>query len=259
MTPVRAIVRRARIALTRLLQAREGPFRGEYSSFASAQAAIEPGRRAGYDHAEAAEIYRHEMRLIRTSDYAVMYWLEKMLCPKLRVFDWGGNLGHSYYVYRSYLPFPSDLTWTICDVPEIVRTGRQIASEAGDAPGLVFTERPSDCDGCDVLILNGALQFLPVSLESVLAGLQLKPKHVFINRIPVHKTRSYYTLQDVGPVVCPYQIFGEAMLLESLRNLGYELRDRWPCEGKSVHIAFRPSATVEAFSGFYFEAKPALD
>lgn len=255
---MRAILQRARIALTRFLQARDGPFRGVYSSFASAQAAIKSGRRAGYDHAEAAEIYRHEMLRVRTSDYAIMYWLEKILLPNVRIFDWGGNLGHSYYVYRSYLTYPHDLTWTICDVPEIVRSGRQLALDAGDAPGLVFTERPSDCEGCDVLLFNGSLQFIPISLESFLAGLRVKPKHIFINRIPVHETRTYFTLQDVGPVVCPYQIFGEAMLLEMLQRRGYELRDRWPCEGKSVHIAFQPSATVGAFSGFYFQLNPKL-
>ena len=255
---MKAILHRARIALTRFLQSREGPFRGEFSTFASAQAAIKSGRRVGYDHVESAEIYRHEMLRVRTSDYAVMYWLEKILFPNVRVFDWGGNLGHSYYVYRSYLTFPHDLTWTICDVPEIVRSGRRLASEAGEAAGLIFTERPSDCDGSDVLLFNGSLQFIPISLDSFLVGLRVKPKHVFINRVPVHDTRSYFTLQDVGPVVCPYQIFGEPMLLETLQRQGYELRDRWPCEGKSVHIAFRPSATVEAFSGFYFRLMPTL-
>lgn len=254
---MRTILHRAKIALTRFLQACEGPFRGEFSDFESAQAAIKPGRRAGYDHAEAAEIYRHEMQLIRTSDYAIMYWLEKILFANVRVFDWGGNLGHSYYVYRSYLTYPRSLTWTICEVPEIVAVGRKLALEAADAPGLVFTAKPEECDGHDILLFNGSLQYLPISLGSFLERLHAKPNHIFINRVPVHKTKDYFTLQDIGPAVCPYQIFSEAQLVGMLQRQGYELRDRWPCEGKAVRIPFNPNATVEKYSGYYFTFNPA--
>lgn len=199
------------------------------------------------------------MRLVRTSDYAVIYWLEKMLFPNVRIFDWGGNLGHSYYVYRSYVTFPPDLTWTICEVPEIVQAGRRLAKEAADAPGLDFTAKPDDCDGYDVLLFNGSLQYMPISLEPFLARLGAKPKHIFINRVPVHETKNYFTLQDIGPAVCPYQIFAEAELIGMLERQGYTLKDRWPCEGKAVHIPFRPNATVDEYSGYYFTRNSAID
>ena len=249
---IRAVLRRAKIAITRHLQALDGPYRGVYASFDAARAAAPPGTPIGYDIREAAEIYRHEVRNVRTSDYPVIYWLEKAFPSITRVFDWGGNLGHSFYAYRPYLAYPSELRWTICDVPEVVRAGARLAIE-WNANGLTFTERPEACDGADVLLLNGSLQYIPTSLETFLATLDAPPKHVFVNRIPVHRERGFYTLQNIGPTVCPYRVFRESALLDGLRRCGYVVRDRWPCEGKSVRIPWHPGATVEAYTGLYLE------
>lgn len=253
VTVVKSAARAGQRSLLELLQAREGPNRGSYATEAEALAATRArGRRIGYDHPEAAQIYLHEIAFMRTSDYPVVFWLEKKLRSGFRVFDWGGNIGHSFHAYRQYLSYPPDMTWTICDVAAITQMGAELARRS-DAPQLAFTTDPHDCEGSDVLLVSGALQFIPLSLESLLGSLRIKPSVIIINRTPVHPTRSYYTLQDIGPAVCPYQVFSESELLANLAAFGYVLRDRWPCEGKALRIPFRPRDTIERYSGFFFE------
>lgn len=234
------------------LQARRLPYRGVYATFEDAAAAVRSGKRVGYDHAEAAELYLHDVRKMRTSDYPVIYWLEKRWRSGSRVFDWGGNLGHSYYTYQEYLRYPENLTWTICDVPEITRAGQRLAERSG-ATALSFTNEPESCEGCDVMLISGALQYIPRSLESLLRAIRVKPRTLFINRTPVHPERSFFTLQNIGPVVCPYQVFAEPALIAMLKSAGYTLRDRWTCHGTTLRIPFHPRYSVETYSGFYFE------
>ena len=37
-------------------------------------------------------------------------------------------MGVSYYAYQPYLTYPQGMTWQVCDVPAVVRTGRELAS-----------------------------------------------------------------------------------------------------------------------------------
>ena len=251
---LKTLVRTALSPLDEYLRARRLGYHGVYATFEDAEAAVPPGQLVGYDNTEVADLYLHDFRKMRTSDYPVIYWLEKRWRQGSRVFDWGGNLGHAFYSYRDYLTCPENLTWTICDVPEITRAAQRLAERTGET-ALSFTNDPESCEGCDVMLISGALQYIPRSLESLLRTIRLKPQTLFINRIPLHPERSFFTLQTIGPVVCPYQVFAEQPFLTMMQSAGYALRDRWPCEGKILRIPFHPKNSVEAYTGFYFERK----
>lgn len=245
----------ARSALTpfyEYMRSRHLGYNGVYATFEDAAAAVPSGQLVGYDNTEVADLYLHDFRKMRTSDYPVIYWLEKKLRAGLRVFDWGGNLGHAFYSYRDYLTYPENLTWTICDVPEVTRAGQRLAERTGET-ALSFTNDPENCEGCDILLISGALQYIPRSLHSLLRAVRVKPQTLFINRIPLHPKRGFFTLQTIGPVVCPYQVFAKPQFLAMMQSAGYTLRDRWPCEGKTLRIPFYPKNSVEAYTGFYFE------
>lgn len=237
-----------------LIQAMVLPFQGEYATFEDAKKAAPQVRKIGYNNPEAAEMYLPDLRTIWPSDYPLIYWLEKALQPGSHLFDWGGNIGLSYYAFQRYITYPSDLDWLICDVPEVTRAGKGIAKR-NNASGLRFTNQLEDCDGCDIFIASGALQYINTSLGSLLAGLRKRPGHVFINRTPVHQTRGFYTLQDIGPVICPYQIFAEGDFVNSIQSAGYELRDRWSAAELTMRISFHPEDTVKSYSGFYFKLR----
>jgi hypothetical protein len=56
-------------------------YRGAYATFAEAEASIPPGEAVGYDHAALAGMYRDRMSKACQSDYAVLYWLRRILEP----------------------------------------------------------------------------------------------------------------------------------------------------------------------------------
>jgi putative methyltransferase (TIGR04325 family) len=230
-------------------------YRGKYATFEDAEKAAPRSRKLSYDNAEAANLFLDDVRLqrIKPSDYPTIYWLEKTLKPGSRVFDWGGNIGRSFYPYQRYIDYPDDLEWIVCDVPAVTRAGAELARR-NNTTALKFTERPEECDGCDILIAFGSLQFINTPLDRLLSGLRNRPKHLLINRTPVHTTRSFYTLQDIGPAVCAYHVFSEAELIKPLEACGYQLQDRWACHGSTVRIRFHPDDAVEQYSGYYFKS-----
>src|SRR4051812_36959744 len=114
-------------------------FWGVYDDFAQAQAAAPVGKPVGYDNEQSAALYRWKFDVVEPSDYAVLYWLERGLRPNARVFDFGGHVGIKYYTFRSIGALAEPLTWTVYDVPAVVRAGQQLARERGET-NLMFTE-----------------------------------------------------------------------------------------------------------------------
>ena len=131
------------------------PFRGKYATFTEAVAATPRHRRFGYDYAEAAEMYLHDFRNLRSGDYPVIYWLDENFCAQLRVFDWGGNVGHAYYAYQDDVTDPPQLIWTICNVQQVTRVGK-ICARFGSHGSRRH----------DVLLIAGTLQFLAQPLTA---------------------------------------------------------------------------------------------
>lgn len=243
------------IDLVRCGLLRSTTYRGHYSTYLEAQSAAPKARKLSYDHEEAAELFIDDVDSLRikTSDYPTIYWLQRIIRDGSRVFDWGGNLGRSYYPYQRYISYPQDFDWLICDVPEVIRAGEELARRR-HTPHLRFTDRPEDCDGCEILLAFGSLQFIERSLQSLLVSLSKKPAHLLINRTPVHPHKNYYTLQDVGPVLAVYHVFSEDDFLRSIESCGYRLLDRWSCHGTKVRVPFYSEGAIEEYSGFYFEA-----
>lgn len=66
---------------------------------------------------DAVERLTHEGQIISPHDYPVLFWLARLLLPGMRVFDWGGNVGTSYFACRNILPFPGALDWLVRNVP----------------------------------------------------------------------------------------------------------------------------------------------
>src|SRR5262245_20211346 len=112
-------------------------FRGVYASFAEAEASLPSSSKVGYDHDEMAGLYRHRMAKANQSDYAVLFWLRKILDEQSFVFDFGGHVGISYHGWRQYLDYRPGMRWLVYDVPAIVKIGADLARERPSA-GLTF-------------------------------------------------------------------------------------------------------------------------
>src|SRR4249920_2805602 len=93
--------------------ASQGRFRGVWPSYEEALLAIPAERLAGYDHSALGRQYIDTMDKARSSDYPLLFWLDKALAECSSVFDYGGNIGVSYYKFGRYVKYPADLRWLV--------------------------------------------------------------------------------------------------------------------------------------------------
>lgn len=231
-------------------------FRGVFTSFEEARANASKGVRIGYDHEEIAGVHEWQARVVLASDYPALFWLSQCLRNGSRVFDFGGNVGVSFHAWQTYLSYPEDLHWRVCDLPAIVARGRQLAV-AKEESRISFTTSFGDAEGFDVLLTSGCLQYVEAPISQLLAQLKTRPEHLVINRIPLNASRASVTLQNTGWAVSPYHVFHRDQFITDLTSLGYELRDIWSCDDHRCWIPFYPECSVESYSGLYFRQKAA--
>lgn len=234
--------------------------RGIFGTFAEATQSLLPSSRIGYDQ---ADIHEHsavsELTACRTLgnldpvDYPLLPWLKVALSESTTVFDFGGNVGVSYYAFQKHLHYPDSLRWIVCELPEIVKAGQKIACET-DSRGLSFTTEFSEADGADILLTCGTLQYLEPSLADLLNQLCKKPGHLLINHVPFYNGDSFITLQNIGYAFSPYKIQNQTEFIASLVALGYELVDSWEFD-RTCSIPFHPERFVKAYNGFYLRLK----
>ena len=227
-------------------------FRGVYRSFSEASSAIPAGRLQGYDNQPSAVRLVHERLEIYPSDYPILFWLSRLLPECRLLFDWGGNVGTSYFGYRRYLSYPAGLTWLVAEVPAVVAQGQKIAA-AESAPGLSFTTSLEELEHADLLLVAGVLQFIEDPL-AILKGFRTLPPHILFNKVPVYGVHTAFTVHNFGSALCPYQLFNREDLLHCIQQLGYRLVDEWRTPFHGCRIPFFPEHSIAAYSGFYFRA-----
>lgn len=230
----------------------ENLFMGSFESFAAAEAGAPPTKAVGYDNAEAAKtLYSHQLYFY---DYPALFWLSRALEGGMRsVFDLGGHVGIKYYAFRRVLPFPDDLRWTVCDVPGVVQTGRDLAVQREATAQLGFTTDFRDASGVDVLYASGSLQYLPLRISEIIAQLPVKPRRIVINTAAVHEDKTLFTLNSIGFAVCPYRIQHHEELLAELAAAGYKRRDAWRNEGKPIEVPFVEGGDRAFYAGCCFD------
>jgi putative methyltransferase (TIGR04325 family) len=228
-------------------------FRGVFPSFASAVSSIPRDARVGYDHVELSSMYRDRMSKACESDYAVLFWLRKILAGERApvVYDFGGHVGVSFHGFRAYLEYPEGLRWVVYDMPAITRVGEELARERS-ASQLSFTNAVEDARDCTVFFSAGALQYCEEELVALLARAQARPRHIVLNKLPVYDGESFVTVQSTGRAFHAYRIFNREELVRSVTALGYQLVDDWQNREQHCEIPFTRGRDIEAYSGFYF-------
>jgi putative methyltransferase (TIGR04325 family) len=229
-------------------------FRGVFDTFEAAAASKPADMKPSYDNAQAAAMYLDRLTAVYPSDYPVMFWLQRLLRDGARnFFEIGGHIGVAYYAYQRYLDYPSDLRWSILDLPAVVEQGQRHAQAHDARRQLSFTLDWPTASSADILLAAGSLQYLPRTLDAMLAELKVLPRHLLLSMTPVHPERSYYTLQNIVTACCAYRIDSHDRLVSSLERLGYRLVDEWQNAEKSCHIAYEPQWSLNYYKGYLFE------
>ena len=238
-----------------------GGFWGVFDTFEEAIAAAPATKSIGYNCAELAQEYQSMLErgdweasksVVRSFDYPVLYWLEKIVrassLDRLDVFDFGGNLGIHFSTYLNYIDFPSNLKWVVCDLPEIVKVGK---SKDRD-PRLSFTTDFELANGSDIFLASGSIQY-DRNISARIEALERQPQHILINRIGLHEGKQIVTLQNGGKVFYPQYIFNRHEFIDSLASIGYTLIDIWEDNVDSCYIPFHPEVRVPCYHGLYFK------
>ncbi|MBB6142934.1 putative methyltransferase (TIGR04325 family) [Silvibacterium bohemicum] len=231
-------------------------FKGVYASYAAAQAALPAGAFHGFDHASVAEYFVDTHMVFNPSDYPVVFWLSKLMKSGDLLFDFGGGVGQSFYLYQRFLPFPERTHWLVCEVEALARRGGQLAEE-NHAPNLEFTTSFSQACGAAVLMTTGVLQYVEAELPSLLASLSKLPEHVLVNRVPMYSGKTYYTVQHSLHSFAPYKVSNLESFVVNMEELGYEKVDQWYLS-RSLKIPFHPAQSVPFYHGFYFRLREPL-
>ena len=190
---------------------------------------------------------------MRTSDYPVLFWLNRIQPKKL--FDVGGSVGNLYYLYQDYLDWKPAPDWIVYDLPEIVERGKALAIER-NAQTLSFSIDLAAGKDCDFLLASGSLQFWEESMASMLAGVGSRPRHVIINRTLLTEQKStFVTLQYIGDAALPKMIRNRASLIEEFADLGYECAGEWLEPERGLELTLYPAHSVRFFSGLYFRLR----
>jgi putative methyltransferase (TIGR04325 family) len=236
-----------------------GRFWGVYKTFEEARQAAPKTKNVGYNDVELAQEYQQMLeqenwensgRVVAGHDYPLLFWLNSIFEQGggKTIFDFGGNIGVHFYSYAKYLKHPDGLTWTVCEVPEIVKVGRQIA-ERRVVDNLDFTCEFKDIEGKDIFIGSGSIQYV----ENFHHTLYLKPRHLLINRLPLYNGIEFVTLQNGGKVFYPQYVFNKTQFIENLKSIGYKLIDIWENQGHSCSIPLHPDKSFRPYYGLYFK------
>jgi len=229
--------------------------KGIYGSFAEAMADLPGGKLSGYNHRAVPEFYKTRARIdeLNPGDYPILFWLSRLLPDALLVFELGGSIGLGYYSYRKYLLFPPQLRWIICEVPEAVRAGEEIARERNETQ-LAFTDQRQADGDPDIYATFGALHYIEEPFAEIIASLRARPRHILVNRVPLSEKTAFITLQNNGSWFSPYKVDNLSDFIGSIKSLGYELVDQWDMD-RGVSFLFGPGNTVPRYYGMYFRLK----
>lgn len=228
----------------------ENLFMGSFKSFADAQAGV-PALRVRHDADRPQMPYFPQVYF---NDYPSVFWLGRSFSEGMRsVFGVGDHVGIKYYAFRRMLRYPSDLRWTICDKPEAIRFGQELAIQRDVAHQLDFTTDLQCASGYDVLYASGSLGYLPTRLSEIIARLQIKPKRIVLNATAVHPDHTLYTLNSTGFMVSPCRIQHHDELLGELAEAGYQRRDGWRNEGKPIVVPFVKGGRKPYYAGCCFD------
>ncbi len=225
-------------------------FRGVFPDFASARASAPATKPIGYDNNASAWRLEGELRQVLPTDFPVMFWLQKLIQEQSVVFDFGGNVGISFFNFKPYLVYPEGMRWVVCDVPAVAAAGALIARDRG-ASQLTFVTDPEGVSKADIYLASGVFQYVEDPFRSLREATR-RPRHVLVNRTPVLDVGSAVTLQSIGTSFCPYYLFNRKEFLGNFAELGYILADEWRNPGHGCRIPAHQKYNIDEYSGFYF-------
>jgi putative methyltransferase (TIGR04325 family) len=203
----------------------------------------------GYDNPGIAEVHAHVYERMHLFDYPPMFWIERFVADGARrLVDLGGHWGTKRRVYSRLIDLPDDLTWVVCETPQVVALGR--TRDVG--PSVTFTSDLASIGGADILFASGVLQYLDRPLKDILENVGPTPRWLVLNKVPLCRGPEVWTLENVARAIAPYHIFNREAFLRSMEKLCYRVLDEWEMP-YGVEIPFHPGVGTQWNRGMVLE------
>ena len=246
---------------------------GAYPNWTAATAAA-----TGYDAANILEIQRAAMRKVRDGEavherdsvlfdeieyffptLAALLLIASRNKERLRVLDFGGALGSSYYQNRQMLAHLAQLQWHVVEQPHFVEAG-QAEFENRHLRFFPTLDAAWQAGAPDVVLLSSVLQYLedPARLLHDIAD--RAPPYILVDRTPVmDQGAERITVQTVPPSIYPARyacrLFAPGAIAAALAER-YDLRYAFKAHIGTV-IAV---GTAQArYQGYFFECRADHD
>jgi putative methyltransferase (TIGR04325 family) len=153
---------------------------------------------------------------------AALMWIAAREGGHLRICDFGGALGTSYFQNRKFLGDIPDVQWCIVEQPGFVEHGQELL----ESSILHFHKSVDTClekHGCQTLLLSSILPYLESPHEVLQALLRHQFRYVLLDRTPVlERGPDRLTVQHVPEGIYlasyPAWFFNEAKLLDAFSN-----------------------------------------
>ncbi|MDO5757785.1 MAG: methyltransferase, TIGR04325 family [Rhodobacterales bacterium] len=214
-------------------------FAGAYSCRDAAAAALARFPTNGYDDENIVDISLEVMRRRAIWDYPVLLWLDRLLPDWPTVLDAGGHLGTKYSAFSDVLDLGA-ASWTVYDLPGIVRAARRRQDEGKIPAGIIFEDRLEHTPPCDILLASGLLQYLDMSLSDLVARLQQRPQFILINKVALRSGCELHTMERIGRARVLYRIRERQLWEAEIKALGYEILDTWEIAALGHVISTHP-------------------
>lgn len=148
----------------------------------------------------------------------------------LKVIDWGGSLGSTYFQNQEMLQNNfKNFTWTIIEQEHFVKFGRELLRD----DYLDFANNFSEVKNLkeyNVILLSSVLQYLSFHLDLINDILKICPDYIIIERTPVGNRKRIWIERVREPIYnASYAccVFKEEDLISLFCDNGYTMVDNW--------------------------------
>lgn len=249
--------------LKRVLPKRYG-WKGDYASWQEAE-----NTSSGYDSSEILKrvknstlkvkkgeaVYERDSVLFKKIQYSWPLLSGLMLAAakssgSLRVLDFGGSLGSTYFQNKRFLDKLDRVSWSIVEQNHFVEVGR----EEFEDERLKFYYNISECvknENPNVLILSGVLQYIEKPIEILQEILKYGFDIVLIDLTAVSSKNQRLTIQVVKPEISkasyPCWMLDESKIKKVFKNNNYSSLEKFkPLDGFEI---FRRGKKIAEYIG----------
>lgn len=186
---------------------------------------------------------------------AALNWISAQNAGVLKVIDFGGSLGSSYFQNRKFLKQLKKVEWSIIEQHQFVQAGKDDFQDEE----LRFYENVEECYAYtepQAVLFSSVLQYLEEPYSILLKFFTLKIDYIIVDLtgFTSNNEPSRITIQKVDPIIYkasyPSWIFNKRDFLSTFSANSYELVESFKSE---ITITYR--GENKNYEGFIFRRK----